>query len=432
MAGNDKLITNGESVLEKAVDLQQKYGFDVVYDPKSNMYKLKQNKNRNELILSKYEVDFDTWSDSHLDNMVEKFSENTTIEYKEVDLYSALHNDETLYSAAYDGENHIFVYNYKMDEDDRDDCVQMFMEKYELSEEEAKKQVEFFTEKSNNTSLFSLIEHEMAHLEDDKNYGNRQFDLPPEYMAKLNMMTEIKANMSQAGLALDMYKATGNVKYFDYLAIDTKDLQKTLSENPNMENMEAYVAKYVNDKWLETNNTSEYDEATQQTIVSEYSKQAFWNSVPVYNDYPVWAMEENPETLKQYHERTNAMFENIMGLGDVRKYVTPDFDLNEYIKQELAKRNLICEESLKKIMCQDAKNAEQYSANIKAYLEKVKAVDADGARTPEEAAMLDEYIKQSMQKYDMAHTSPESQTEKPTAEGPNFAVTAAIKKGRER
>ena len=103
MAGNDKLITNGESVLEKAVDLQQKYGFDVVYDPKSDTYKLNQGKN--DLILSEREIDFDTWNDSHLDDMGEKFSENTTIEYKEVDLYSALHNDETLYSAAYDGEN---------------------------------------------------------------------------------------------------------------------------------------------------------------------------------------------------------------------------------------------------------------------------------------------------------------------------------------
>lgn len=78
-------------------------------------------------------------------------------------------------------------------------------------------------------------------------------------------------------------------------------------------------------------------------------------------------------------------------------------------------------------MCQDAQNAEQYSKNMTAFFNKIREIDIDGVRTPEEAAMLDEYIKQSVQKYDMAHTSPESQTEKP-----NFAATAAIKKGRER
>ena len=71
--------------------------------------------------------------------------------------------------------------------------------------------------------------------------------------------------------------------------------------------------------------------------------------------------------------------------------------------------------------------AEQYSANLKAYFDRIKTVDADGVRTPEEVAMLDEYIKQSVQKYDATHTFSKPQTEKT-----NFAVTAAIKKGRER
>ncbi|MBR3677258.1 MAG: hypothetical protein IKN71_09020 [Alphaproteobacteria bacterium] len=416
-------------VSKQAADLQTKYGFDVVYDPKSNMYKLYQGKN--DLILSEREIDFDTWNDSHLDDMGEKFSENTTIEYKDVDLCSALHNDELLYSAAYDGENHVLVYNYKMDENNRNECVQMFIEKYKLSEEEAKKRVEFFTEKSNPTSLFSLIEHEMAHLEDDKSHGNRQFDLPPKYMAKLNMMTEVKANLVQAGLALDMYKATGDVKYFDNLvAIDTKELQKTLSENPNMENKEAYVAKYVNDKWLETHNQSRYDEKTQQTFTTPYSQQAFWSSVPIANDYPVWATEENPNTINQYHERVDAMFENIVGLGDVRKYVTPDFELTDGVKQELAKHNIIRTEALKKIMCQDAQNAEKYAKNLKAYFNRVKTVDADGVRTPEEVAMLDEYIKNSIQRYDAAHASPIPQAEKTPQKGSDFTTISAIKKSR--
>jgi len=403
--------------LKQAANLQQKYGFDVAYDPKEDMFMLHQNKN-GDMLLVNQDIDISEWNDSHLDDMTDTFSEKSKIEYKDVDLYKAIRDDQALLSASYSGDNIITVYNYQMDEDDREDCIQMLVEKYEIDEEKAKAGIELLLHgKDNAASFLSYIEHEGQHLHNHKNSGARQYDLPPEYMAKIDMMDEISANMSQAGLALDMYKATGNVKYFDDLAIDTKDLQKALQENPDMENKEAFVAKYVNDKWLETHNND-------KTL---YSQQAYNIASPQYWDYPVWAMAENSNTIKQYHERVDAMFENIMGLGDVRKYVTPDFELNSALKQQLAEESLIDAEILKKIMVQDAQNAEQYSENMTAFFNKIREIDIDGVRTPEEAAMLDEYIKQSVQKYDMAHTSPESQTEKP-----NFAVTAAIKKGRER
>ena len=403
--------------LKQAANLQQKYGFDVTYDPKEDMFMLHQNKN-GDMLLVNQDIDISEWNDSHLDDMTDTFSEKSKIEYEDVDLYKAIRDDQALLSASYSGDNIITVYNYQMDEDDREDCIQMLVEKYEIDEEKAKAGIELLLHsKDNAASFLSYIEHEGQHLHNHKNSGALQYDLPPEYMAKIDMMDEISANMSQAGLALDMYKATGNVKYFDDLAIDTKDLQKALQENPNMENKEAFVAKYVNDKWLETHNND-------KTI---YSQQAYHLSSPNLHNYPVWAMAENSNTIKQYHERVDAMFENIMGLGDVRKYVTPDFELNSALKQQLAEESLIDAEALKKIMCQDAQNAEQYSKNMTAFFNKIREIDIDGVRTPEETAMLDEYIKQSVQKYDMAHTSPESQTEKP-----NFAATAAIKKGRER
>ncbi len=415
--------------LKQADNLQQKYGFDVVYDPKDDMFMLHQNKN-GDILLVNQDIDISEWNDSHLDDMTDTFSEKSKIEYKDVDLYKAIRDDQALLSASYSGDNIVTINNYQMDEDDREDCVQMLMEKYEIDEEKAQAAIETLLHgKDNLISFLSYGEHEGQHLNNHKNSGARQYDLPPEYMAKIDMMDEISANMLQAGLALDMYKATGDVKYFDdLLSIDTEGLKKALQENPDMENKEAFVAKYVNNQWLKQHNTEHYNEETGKMEISGiYSQQAYLLSSPNLHNYPVWAMAENSNTIKQYHERVDAMFENIMGLGDVRKYVTPDFELNSALKQQLAEESLIDAEILKKIMVQDAQNAEQYSENMTAFFNKIREIDIDGVRTPEEAAMLDEYIKQSVQKYDMAHTLPESQTEKP-----NFAATAAIKKGRER
>ena len=418
--------TAREDETDERSDLQKKYGFDVSYDPKSKRFMLHQNKNR-DMLLTDQDIDANEWNDDHLEDMTDIFSEKSTIKYENVDLYTAIHEGKSLVYASYLGDNIVTVYNYQMDEEDREDCVQMLMEKYQLDEEEAKSNIETLIHgKDNLISFLSYKEHEEYHLYNHKNSGSLQYDLPPEYMAKLDMMDEISANMSQAGLALDMYKATGDVKYFDdLLAIDTEDLKKALQENPDMQDKEAFVAKYVNDQWLKQHNTEQYNEKTgQMEVRTIYGQQAYNLSTPHLWNYPIWAMAENPNTINQYHERCDAMFENIMGLGDVRQYVTPDFELNNTLKQQLAKDCLIDSETLKKIMVQDAQNAEQYSANVTAFFNKIKEIDADGFenRTAEENAQIEEYIQQCVQKYDIAHAET-----KPQENGHSMAATAAMR-----
>ena len=299
--------------------------------------------------------------------------------------------------------------HYKMPDDEREACVALLHEKYEFSKEQADKAIAYLTSEDVVERMLQA-EHELTHMEDDKKYANRQYDLPPEYLAKLNMLTEIKANMVMAGGALDMYETTGELKYFDNLSLDPEDvkiLKNVLQKNPDMPNKREFVAKFVYDGWMNDNNI----------IGSHYLAQAYAISSPKFNKYPLWALVDNQDAQNKYHERVDAMFENVYGIGDARKIVNPDFELDDELMKYLVRDNPMSNEALRALMTKDAQNAEQYAANIMAYLEKVKAIDADGVRTEEEIAQLDAYVQE------MTHP----QTERPSNDGPNFAATAARK-----
>lgn len=358
--------------------LQQKYGFDITYDPDRQKFILR--KDGVSTYIDDIDLSQDEWNDEHLDHMRQKFSDDTRFEYVTADFYNALKEGNTMPLMSYE-DNKVTAYQYTLNEDERELCADIIQEKLGCDRERSEQIINLYIS-DNLVSKIASAEHELSHLEDDKKYGNTQYDLPPEYMARLDMMTEIKASMTEAGLALDVYKATGDLSYFDNLIIDTTDLKTNLKENPDMENKETYVAQYVYDKWLETYNKEG----------SLYYQQAYNNASPSYNRYPLWALQENSQTLAQYHERTDAMFENIIGLGDVRKIANPDFELNEELKWDLDCDNIMNVYTLRKLMTKDAQNAKQYIENLLAYLEKVKAADADGIRTPEEIKQLDEHL----------------------------------------
>ncbi len=270
-----------------------------------------------------------------------------------------------------------------------------YIAEYNPTPEELENNKKFFDEKNNFARIQSISVHEMSHTFTDRYGGTSQYDLPPQYMSKLNMLNEIKSNMAEAGLALDVYKATGNLEYFDKLGIDMSEVKDKLQQNPQMENPEGYVATYVYEQWLKKNNRPG----------TTYSEQAKSRG----RTLTMFALDGTQDSLNRYHERVAAMFEYVEGLGDVRQYVNPDFELNEDLQKsllspayELNKSDkdkkkdapVVGNSNLKAVMMHNANNAERYSKNLMAYLELVMQVDKDGYRTDEENALLSAYLEE--------------------------------------
>lgn len=358
------------------------FGFDIVYDAEEDMYILKRPGEEDEGLFS--EPNYDEWQKSYKYMHDLLFSQKTKFKTVEEDLLTCMQNGEGLPYANYKA-NTVTVYVYTTKPEDYEKCIHLMQEKYGFSAEDAKKVYQNLT----NPDRLSYLEHEMGHLADDKKSTFAKYDLPPEYMARLNMMTEIHANMEQAGLAFDMYKATGDLKYFDNLLVDMEDIKKALQKNPNMENPEKFISQHVLKKWLEKYNKED----------SDYDMQAYLSSSPDFYPYPLWALADNPEALKEYNNRVNKMFKYVAGLGDVTQYVNPDFELNESLKKNLESENVVQNnEYLRAIMTKDAHNASEYSRNLLEFLGIVKEIDADGIRTPEEQKRLSQYIKEATQK----------------------------------
>lgn len=395
-----------EAISNTPSELQQKYGFDIVYDPEKQEFSLKID--GKSMQIQERDINPEVWNDEHLAEMRKKFSHDVQYQDIELNLLEMLQKDQRLaYMAFHD--NTVSIYHYKMSADELQTCSELMQKKYGLSAELAEKTIANLTSEDINLRMLQT-EHELSHRDDSKYFGLDQYDLPPQYMAKLNILTEIKASMVQAGYALDIYEGTGELKYFDTLSLNSEDVQKLkdiIKEQPDMPNRREFVAQFVYDHWLENNNQA----------FTQYWAQVFRMSSTVSNDYPLFALEDNPQALAKYHERVDAMFENVYGIGDARKIVNPDFKLDEDLKDMLELFNSADNEALRALMTRDAQNAEQYAANIMAYLEKVKAIDADGVRTEEEIAQLDAYVQE------MTHP----QTERPSDDGPNFAATAARK-----
>lgn len=250
--------------------------------------------------------------------------------------------------------------------------------------------------------MYSHDTHESSHAYASKKLHIYSEYLPPQYMSKLNMLDEIRANMAQAGLALDMYKATGTLEYFDYLSIDMDKVKNKLKQNPNMENPEGYVVDYIYKEWLNTHNQSgtHYSAQAKDVIKSLERKRNH-----------LWMLSPTQDYSDHYHKLADIMFKNVEGLGDIRKYINPDFELNADLKQKLSEMDVkggevIRNPNLKAMMMYNANNAKEYSENLTALAELVMQIDADGYRTKEENALLDAYMQTHMAspQDDMAQT----------------------------
>lgn len=364
-------------------EIQQKYGFDLTYLPQEGMFILKQD-GKYDRGITEESVQYDSWAENLQKQRDKIYSHDTEINYEEVDLCKHLENERGIFIARQCTDNTIDVYKYNVKPEDRDYCIRLLQgEAYGLSETEAERTFNIMTSKDEMTR-YSLIAHEKVHSKDMKDSKLDQYDLPPEQMVKLEMLTEVHAYMEQAGIALDMYKKDGTLKYFDEINFNMEGIKTALQQNPNMENKEGMVASYVFNKFMEDQNK---DGTT-------YSDQAYRLASPhsYRTDYRVWSYVDNEANKKEYHKRVDEMFKDVQGLGDVRKYIDPDFELHSKLKDKVTEFGIV-NPNFKAVMGNGADHPKQYAQNLNDYMQKVKEVDADGIRTPEEVAQLDAYIQ---------------------------------------
>lgn len=373
-----------EAVPEKS-PIQQKYGFDVVYDTEENRFLLKQDGLYDRGMREDF-VDYESWAENLQKHRSEKYSHDTVIKFEDVDLKEHLEKGRYIYIARQKGDNSIDVFQYNVKPEDRAECLQLLQgEDYGLSKEAAEKLFAIMTTTDLNEKI-SLIEHESGHSRDEVKAKLDQFDLPPYRMAQLEMLTEVHAYMEQAGFALDMYKGTGNLKYFDNINLNMDELKTKLAENPNMENKEGAVASYVFEEFMKEHNKEG----------STYSDQvyALTNPSGMRTDYRVWSYVDNEASTEEYHRRVSNMFDNVGGLGDVRQYINPDFELHKELKSRLMDNGILNKNFLA-VMAENADKPQEYAQNLQDFLQKIKEIDADGIRTKEETKELDEIIQRA-------------------------------------
>jgi len=359
--------------------IQKKYGFDIIYNPQKDKFLLKQDGDYDRG-LPKDMVEYDSWEENMQKNRKEIYSHDTKFNFHDVDLLKHLEEGRYIYIARQKSDNSIDFYQYHANKEDKEKCLELLQKKCDMSAENAEKFFDFATN-PDVTSKLSLIEHEITHSIDTKKSKLDQYDLPPYLMGKLEMFTEIHAYMEQAGMALDMYKATGDVKYFDDItAVDMSAVKEGLLKNPDMENKEGFVASYLYNQFLKEQNK---DDTT-------YSDQAATNASYNTHDYRVWSFVSNDERMEEYHNRVKAMFENVNGLGNVCQYIDPDFELHQKLQEELEPMTL--NDNFEKLMTSGANSPREYAENLMNYLQIVKEADADGVRTAEESARLQGYI----------------------------------------
>lgn len=371
---------------EEKSPIQQKYGFDIVYDVKDNKFLLKQDEH--EYDIGMYNADYAEWIQKLNENNEQIRSAKIKFEEKDCGNFLALlEKGENLPNPAISySDGTIKMFSFSADEKDKDKCLEIMQNKpYNFSKEKSEKYYNILTTKDGISKL-SLIRHEMAHDFDNKNALLDMSTLPPERMTRLEILTEVHAHMEQAALALDMYKKQGTLKYFDdIVTLDMNGLKEQLRQNPNMKNPEETVAKYVFDQVVKEANTP---------------GTPYFNQVSGFNykkEYREYSSVYNEVQQKDYLTRVETMFKNITSMGDINKYINPDFELSPELNNKVT---YIRNENFKDLMGNNADNLYQYSENLRELKEKVAAIDMDGQRTPEEIAELDAFIQKRLPKKD--------------------------------
>lgn len=237
----------------------------------------------------------------------------------------------------------------------------------------------------------SLKAHELSHRDDDRIGAMGLINKSPVHAAKINMLSEIKANMVEAGIALQEFRETGSLDGFDKISnADLSSIKKELEENPNAENIEQKIAAQTYTSWLERHNKEG----------AIYSNQAFTAVIATNRDsYSAAGKLTDSQALdNEYYKTVDKMFKDVPGLGDVRGCVKPDFALNEELQNKINEyigRDKTVTD-LMNLVVSGAENARQANREIKEFLKPIQKADKDGIRTPEEQKKIDAHIAKTL------------------------------------
>jgi len=310
----------------------------------------------------------------------QKFSHPTEYSTSEVELEDRLSGLVDHDAQYLEDQNAISINSYTIQ--NKDKLVERILQNNNgLSRQDAENLLENVVETVNKNSNF-MVEHEKKHRDNDQ-AGLALQTLSPEYMAKLNMMDEISANMTQAGLALEQYRKNGDLIGFETLSCDMGEVKKFLQENPEAgpEECRKVVATTVYNNWLETNNRPGATYSNQAYDGSAADTEGSYHASLLLTDHP--AME------KEYRRRVDVMFQNIPGLGDVRDCINPDFKLNPQLQEKLDRNTASAKQkSFMDKVVEGTKNLRQATRKIKKFFSNFKKADQDQVRTDKEKQKL--------------------------------------------
>ena len=317
-----------------------------------------------------------------------------------------------IYGGYDEYDNTIIIPHYTLE--GKDELADSIMSICHYSKEQADSLVmAIYNTVNNEESIRHTKLHEKIH-HDDYEAGYFVPNLPLEYIYKLHMLKEIKANMAEGGLSLQDYEKDGKVSHFCWMnhEVDTLELQKKLPEVSDAETRKEVVGEYFFNKWLEEYNV-------ENSVYTYQAMDMVWGGgIPSQQFFLMEHMDDDNEEFRQeYLRRVDGMFKDVPGLGDMRGVINPDFELNPQLQMQV--------ESMKdgglKELTKNCSTHEEMYERVGKLLMVVRDSDADGVRTQEEQDLINKTILIYREKAKQARENPQ---ENEKSAGQTYYVTS--------
>ncbi len=338
-------------------------------------------------IISAEDMDYDAIAKIYREEHEKLFSQplkyiDTTVSIKDFTIVTE-DRVKPIYGGYMEYENAILIPHYTLE--GKDELADSIVKVCNYSKEQADSLVmAMYNTVNNEESIEHTKLHEKTH-HDDYEKGYFVPDLPLEYMYKLHMLKEIKANMTEGGLSLEDYEKDGKLSHFGWInhEVDTLELQKRLSKEDDATERKDIVGEYFFNKWLEEYNV-------ENSVYTYQTMDMIWGGgLPVQQFFLMENMNDDSEGFRQeYLRRVNDMFSDVYGLGDMRGVINPDFELNPQLQMQVESMK---DGGLKDLTKNSSTIAEGYQ-RIAGLLSVVRDCDADGVRTQEEQDLINKTI----------------------------------------
>lgn len=367
--------------LERAIKHNVKYaGLDVRYNTKEGVYEVKSN-NFSSLFMEEG-TNYNKITERYMAEQANRFSKPTEFVHDSIGMDIVLMEGGCSVANFSYEDNIITMYHVTLDGKDR--AVKQLMDFGGIDEHVADSLVTMlYKEMTNPEFVASVQAHEESHRDDfEKNLFVP--NLPPQYMARLHMLTEVKASMTQAGMALEQFKQDGSTSHFApvNLEVDTLSLQKDLARENLTVSPEKHVGQYIFRKWMDSYNVpdSPYSLETANILPNDYS----YIEADLIGSY----IEDTPESHQEYLRRVDEMFKDVKYLGDMRGVINPEFQLNEQLLQDISSH----QDKGFGIITQNSVTNEEAYQRVASLLAVVRDCDIDGVRTPQEQKLINQTI----------------------------------------